>query len=112
NGIVRRDEEGDEMTRLVSRFSLCWSNKHFMRTTEYYLTKEETMNPEDKAGFEALKVFVKGFSPAPWETKAGVPVLDEPGNEQYSRRFINTKELIDCKNCSRDEALRDGPGAQ
>ncbi|MCI03271.1 hypothetical protein A2U01_0024307, partial [Trifolium medium] len=93
-------EQGVEEVRSVARFPLSWSRKHFEKSTDSYLTKEETMTPEDKAGFEALKAFVKGFQPARWETKAGVPVLDEQGNEQYSRRFINTKELLDSKNAA------------
>ncbi|MCI42783.1 hypothetical protein A2U01_0064020, partial [Trifolium medium] len=34
---------------------MCLSNKHFARTTKYYLTKDDTMSPEDLAGFELLK---------------------------------------------------------
>ncbi|MCI09752.1 hypothetical protein A2U01_0030841, partial [Trifolium medium] len=64
DGTVRRDEEGNEMMRLVSSFPLCWSNKHFTRTTEYYRTKDDTMSPEDLAGFERLKAYVKSFKPA------------------------------------------------
>ncbi|MCH93930.1 hypothetical protein A2U01_0014884 [Trifolium medium] len=58
------------------------------------------MTPEDRAGFEKLKAFVDSFPPARWETRAGVPVRDKNGNEQFSKRFINTKELLDCKNAA------------
>ncbi|MCI51458.1 hypothetical protein A2U01_0072702, partial [Trifolium medium] len=44
DGFVRLDEGGVEMTRLVSRFPLCWTRDHFDQPTEYYLTKEETMS--------------------------------------------------------------------
>ncbi|MCI45071.1 hypothetical protein A2U01_0066310, partial [Trifolium medium] len=100
DGTVRLDDQGVEMTRSVSRFPLCWSKKHFEKSTDYYLTKEETMSPEDLAGLESLKAYVESFQPGRWETKAGVPVLDEHGNEQYGKRFINTKELLDCKNAA------------
>ncbi|MCH83851.1 hypothetical protein A2U01_0004677, partial [Trifolium medium] len=97
DGTVRRDEEGNEMTRLVSRFPLCWSRKHFEKSTDYYLTKEETMTSEDLAGLEKLKPYVKSFKLARWETKARVPVLDANGNERFEKRFINTKDLLVCE---------------
>ncbi|MCI48026.1 hypothetical protein A2U01_0069269, partial [Trifolium medium] len=58
DGSVRLDEEGVEMTRLVSRFPLCWSREHFDKPAEYYLTKEETMSPEELAGLEKLQAYV------------------------------------------------------
>ncbi|MCI84016.1 hypothetical protein A2U01_0105292, partial [Trifolium medium] len=70
-----------EMTRSVSRFPLCWSRKHFEKSTDYYLTKEETMSEEDLVDLESLKAVVKSFKPARWESKAGVPVLDGNANE-------------------------------
>ncbi|MCI47620.1 hypothetical protein A2U01_0068862, partial [Trifolium medium] len=55
DGTVHRDEEGNEMTRLVPRFPMCWSKKHFEKPTEFYLTKEEAMSEEDLVGFERLR---------------------------------------------------------
>ncbi|MCI60292.1 hypothetical protein A2U01_0081547, partial [Trifolium medium] len=52
DGTVRRDEEGNEMTRLVPRFPMCWTKKHFDKPTDFYLTREETMSEEDLIGFE------------------------------------------------------------
>ncbi|MCI28943.1 hypothetical protein A2U01_0050146, partial [Trifolium medium] len=79
DGIVRRDEEGNEMTRLVPRFPTCWTKKHFEKPTEFYLTKEETMYEEDLIGFERLKAYVHSFKPARYVTKAGGPAFDSKG---------------------------------
>ncbi|MCI82594.1 hypothetical protein A2U01_0103868, partial [Trifolium medium] len=46
DGSVRLDEKGVKMTRLISRFPLCWVKEHFDQPTEYYLTKEENMSSE------------------------------------------------------------------
>ncbi|MCI27560.1 hypothetical protein A2U01_0048759 [Trifolium medium] len=91
-------EQGAEEMRLVARFPLSWTRKHFEKSTDSYLTKEETMSVDDLADFESLKAFVKKFKHARWETKAGVPVLDENREQKFDRRFINTKEPLDCKN--------------
>ncbi|MCI48113.1 hypothetical protein A2U01_0069356, partial [Trifolium medium] len=64
DGSVRLDEDGVEMTRLVSRFPLCWTREHFDQPTEYYLTKEESMSPGELAGLEKLQAYVDGFVPA------------------------------------------------
>ncbi|MCH85023.1 hypothetical protein A2U01_0005864, partial [Trifolium medium] len=100
DGTVRLDDQGVEMTRSVSRFHLCWSKKHFEKSTDYYHTKEETMSPEDLDGLESLKAYVESFQSGRWETKSGVPMLDEHMNEQYGKKFINTKELLDYKNAA------------
>ncbi|MCI56905.1 hypothetical protein A2U01_0078156, partial [Trifolium medium] len=91
---VRLDEGGVEMTRLVSRFPLCWTREHFDQPKEYYLTKEETMSPEELAGLEKLQAFVDGFVPARCVNRAGNPILDAKGNERVEKRLINTKELL------------------
>ncbi|MCI68320.1 hypothetical protein A2U01_0089580, partial [Trifolium medium] len=64
DGFVRLDEEGVEMTRSVSRFPLYWTRSHFDQPTEYYLTKEETMSPEELAGLGKLQAYVDSFVPA------------------------------------------------
>ncbi|MCI62087.1 hypothetical protein A2U01_0083344, partial [Trifolium medium] len=79
DGVVRRDEEGNEMTRLVPRFPMCWSKKHFEKPTEFYLTKEEAMSEEDLVGFERLRAYVRSFKPTRYMTKSGVPALDSKG---------------------------------
>ncbi|MCI48470.1 hypothetical protein A2U01_0069713, partial [Trifolium medium] len=58
DGSVRVDGEGVEMTRMVSRFPLCWTREHFDQPTEYYLTKEETMSPGELAGLGKLQAYV------------------------------------------------------
>ncbi|MCI51841.1 hypothetical protein A2U01_0073085, partial [Trifolium medium] len=52
------------MTRLVSRFPLCWTRAHFDQPTDYYLTKEETMSPGELAGLGKLQAYVDSFVPA------------------------------------------------
>ncbi|MCI81504.1 hypothetical protein A2U01_0102778, partial [Trifolium medium] len=46
------------MTRLVSRFPLCWTREHFDQPTEYYLTREENMSPEELVSLEKLQAYV------------------------------------------------------
>ncbi|MCI48600.1 hypothetical protein A2U01_0069843, partial [Trifolium medium] len=76
DGSVRLNEEGVEMTRLVSRFPLSWTREHFEQLTEYYLTKEETMSPEEMAGLGKLQAYVDGFVPARCVDRAGNPIFD------------------------------------
>ncbi|MCI55394.1 hypothetical protein A2U01_0076644, partial [Trifolium medium] len=61
DGSVRLNEEGVEMTRLTSRFPLCWTREHFDQPTEYYLTREENMSSEELAGLEKLQAYVNSF---------------------------------------------------
>ncbi|MCI45698.1 hypothetical protein A2U01_0066937, partial [Trifolium medium] len=58
DGTVRRNEVGNEITRLVPRFPMCWTKKHFEKPIDFYLIKEETMSEEDLIGFERLKAYV------------------------------------------------------
>jgi hypothetical protein len=44
-----------------------------------------------------LQNFVAGFRPAKLVTRAGEPVLDEEGNQQFVPRFIHTKRLLECR---------------
>ncbi|MCI45223.1 hypothetical protein A2U01_0066462, partial [Trifolium medium] len=85
------------MTRLVSRFPLSWTRDHFDQPTEYYLTKEETMSPEELAGLGKLQRYVDSFVPTRCVDRAGNPIFDAKGNERVEKRVINTKELLGCK---------------
>ncbi|MCI48379.1 hypothetical protein A2U01_0069622, partial [Trifolium medium] len=71
DGSVRLNEEGVEMTRLISRFPLCWTREHFDQPTEYYLSKEENMSSEELAGMEKLQGYVNSFVPARCVDRAG-----------------------------------------
>ncbi|MCI53293.1 hypothetical protein A2U01_0074539, partial [Trifolium medium] len=68
------------MTRLVSRFPLCWTREHFDQPTEYYLTMEENMSSEELAGLEKLQAYVNSFIPARCVNRVGNPVFDAKGN--------------------------------
>jgi hypothetical protein len=102
DGVVQVDEGGREKTKLVPRFPMSWSKKHFEEDPKHYLTKEEDMSDEDLAGLSKLVKYVRDFHPARWETRDGKPVLDKFGREHFSPRLIATKKLLECK--SRAEA--------
>ncbi|MCI55540.1 hypothetical protein A2U01_0076791, partial [Trifolium medium] len=73
------------------------TREHFDQPTEYYLTKEETMSPEELASLGKLQAYVDGFVPARYVDRAGDPILDAKGNERVEKQVINTKELLSCR---------------
>ncbi|MCH84476.1 hypothetical protein A2U01_0005308, partial [Trifolium medium] len=95
DGAVHRDEEGNEITRLVPQFPMSWMKKHFENPTEFYLTKEEAMSEEDLICFERLRSYVHSFKPTRYVTKAGGPALDSSGRPRVEQRFVNTKALLE-----------------
>jgi hypothetical protein len=89
-------EEGVPVLQEVPRFPLCWTDRHFVLPTDAYLVREELLSPTERAGYEKIRLYVAGFQPARFMTKAGVPAKDAFGNPRVEPRFVNTKSLLEC----------------
>jgi hypothetical protein len=96
DGTVKKDEDGSVTMKEVERFPMSWTEEHFKKGTDAYLTADASLTVAERRGLRSLQDFVKGFSPAKLVTRAGEPVLDEEGNEQFVPRLINTKRLLEC----------------
>ncbi|WJX33097.1 hypothetical protein P8452_21344 [Trifolium repens] len=97
DGSVRKNEDGTDKLKKVEKFPLTWTSEHFDQGTGSYLTADGSLSAEERRGLKALQTYVAGLQPARLVTRAGEPVLDEEGNEQFSPRLINTKRLLECR---------------
>ncbi|CAJ2652268.1 unnamed protein product [Trifolium pratense] len=97
-GVARKDDNGQVIFRAVPKFPLSWSYEHFRKEPKEYTTGDADLSPEEMAAFENLKAFVAGFTPGIWTTRKGVTLRDEHGKAKVSPRFINTRNLLKCKN--------------
>ncbi|CAJ2654251.1 unnamed protein product [Trifolium pratense] len=97
-GVARKDDNGQVIFRAVPKFPLSWSYDHFQKEPKEYTTGDADLSPEEMAAFENLKAFVAGFTPGIWTTRKGVTLRDEHGKAKVSPRFINTRNLLKCKN--------------
>ncbi|PNY01279.1 hypothetical protein L195_g024571, partial [Trifolium pratense] len=107
NGVVRRDAAGRVLTRMELKFPLSWTYVHFHKGHREYMTRDADLSAEDKASFEDVKSYVDGFTPTEWVNKRGEIILDEDGNPRTSKRFINTRELLECRNTEEMESIAD-----
>jgi hypothetical protein len=72
---------------LKQRVSLFDMYAESIRGTEGYLTADASLTIAERRGLRLLQDFVASFFPAKLVTKAGDPVLDEEGNEQFVLRM-------------------------
>ncbi|CAJ2644831.1 unnamed protein product [Trifolium pratense] len=112
NGVVRRDAAGRVLTRMELKFPLSWTYVHFHKGHREYMTREADLSAEDKASFEDVKSYVDGFTPTEWVNKRGEIILDEDGNPRTSKRFINTRELLECRNTEEAAANEKASGKE
>jgi hypothetical protein len=97
DGSVKRNEDGTNKMKAVEKFPMSWTDEHFKKGTDSYLTADASLNTEERRGLNVLYDFVASFQPARLVTRAGEPVCDEEGNEQFVPRLINTKRLLECR---------------
>jgi hypothetical protein len=97
DGIVKKNEDGIDKMKEVEKFPMSWTDEHFKKCTDSYLTADASLSVEERRGLKVLQDFVASFLPAKLVTKAGEPVLDEEGNEQFVPRLIHTKRLLECR---------------
>jgi hypothetical protein len=97
DGSVRKNEDGTDKLKKVEKFPLTWTSDHFDQGTGSYLTADGSLSAEERRGLKVLQTYVAGLQPARLVTRAGEPVLDEEGNEQFSPRLINTKRLLESR---------------
>ncbi|CAJ2646870.1 unnamed protein product [Trifolium pratense] len=98
HGVARRDAAGRVLTRMEPKFPLSWTYAHFHKDPRQYMVRDADLSAEDRASFEDLKNFVGGFTPAVWVNRRGEIIVDEDGNPKTSKRSINTRELLECRN--------------
>jgi hypothetical protein len=97
DGTVEKNEDGTDKMKEVERFSMSWTDEHFKKGTESYLTADSSLSVEERQGLKLFQEFVKNFLPAKLMTRAGEPFLDEEGNEQFVPRLIHTRRLLECR---------------
>ena len=76
---------------------MSWTDEHFKSGTDAFLTSGSPLSVEERRGLKVLQEYVASLQPARLVTRAGEPVLDEEGNEQFVPRLINTKRLLECR---------------
>jgi hypothetical protein len=94
---IKENVDGTDKLKEVEKFPLSWTNEHFERGTDVYLTADSSLSVEERCGLKVLQEYVAGLQPAQLVTRKGEPVLDEEGNEQFVPRLINTKRLLECR---------------
>jgi hypothetical protein len=97
DGSVKKNEDGTDKVKAVEKFPMSWTDEHFKKGTDSYLTADASLSVEERRGLKVLQDYVAGFLPAKLVTKAGEPVLDDEGNEQFVPRLIHTKRLLECR---------------
>jgi hypothetical protein len=97
DGTIKRNEDGTEKLKEVEKFPMSWTDEHFKAGTDSYLTADASLSAEERRGLKVLQDYVTGFQPAKLVTRAGEPVLDEEGQEQFVPRLIHTKRLLECR---------------
>jgi hypothetical protein len=97
DGTIKKNVDGTDKLKEVEKFPLSWTNEHFERGTDVYLTADSSLSVEERRGLKVLQEYVASFQPAKLVTRKGEPVLDEEGNEQYVPRLIHTKRLLECR---------------
>jgi hypothetical protein len=97
DGTVKKNEDGSDKMKEVEKFPLAWTDEHFKKGTDSYLTADSSLTIAERHGIRLLQDFVGNFLPAKLVTKAGEPFLDDEGQEQFVPRLIHTKRLLECK---------------
>jgi hypothetical protein len=98
NGTAKKNEDGTDKMKEVERFPMSWTDEHFKKGTESYLTADSSLSEDERQGLRLFLVFVNGFQPGKLVTRTGEPFLDEEGKEQFVPRLINTRRLLECRN--------------
>jgi hypothetical protein len=97
DGTVKKNEDGSDKLKEKEKFPMSWTDEHFKTGTDVYLTSDSSLSVEERHGLKVLQEYVASLEPAKLVTRAGEPVLDEEGNEQFVPRLINTKRLLECR---------------
>jgi hypothetical protein len=97
DGTIKKNEDGMDKLKEVEKVPLSWTNEHFERGTNVYLTTDASLSVEERRGLKVLQEYVTNFQPAKLVTRTGEPVLDEEGNEQFVPCLIHTKRLLECR---------------
>jgi hypothetical protein len=97
DGSVKKNEDGSDKLTEKEKFPMSWTDEHFKSGTDAYLTSDSCLSFEERRGLKVLQEYVASLQPARLVTRAGEPVLDEEGNEQFVPRLINTKRLLECR---------------
>jgi hypothetical protein len=97
DGTIKKNEDGTDKLKEAEKFPMSWTNEHFERGTNSYLTADASLSAEERRGLKVLQDYVASFEPAKLVTRAGESVLDDEGNEQFVPRLIHTKRLLECR---------------
>jgi hypothetical protein len=97
DGSVKKNEDGSDKLKEKEKFPMSWTDEHFKSGTDAYLTSDSSLSVEERRGLKVFQEYVASLRPARLVTRAGEPVLDEEGNEQFVPRLINTKRLLECR---------------
>ena len=96
SGVSVLYEHGRMTRRAFMKFLFSWSDDHFSRSTDDYLTNPTEMSDQDKESYKVLEKFVDGFAPAQCVTRAGEVILEEDGTPIVESRYISTAKLLGC----------------
>jgi hypothetical protein len=58
---VKKNEDGTDKLKAVEKFSMSWTDEHFKKGTNSYLTVDASLSAEERRGLKALQDFVAGF---------------------------------------------------
>jgi hypothetical protein len=97
DGTIKKNEDDTDKLKEVEKFPMSWTNEHFERGTNSYLTADASLSAEERRGLKVLQDYVASFESAKLVTRAGESVLDDEGNEQFVPRLIHTKRLLECR---------------
>jgi hypothetical protein len=97
DGTVKKNENSTNKMKEVERFPLSWTDEHFKKSIDSYLTADASLTTAERHGLRVLTDFVGSFLPAKLVTRAGEPLLDEERKEQFVPRLIHTRRVLECK---------------
>ncbi|MCH79652.1 hypothetical protein A2U01_0000405 [Trifolium medium] len=106
--------DGEQVSRHEPKFPLAWTFDHFLRGTDFYLTRAKDLSEQDRAGLKKLVDYVGSFKAGPCVYRESVdgrrvtrPLLDKEGKQVFEARYINTRELLSAKNAAVRKILLD-----
>ena len=98
------DEHGEVVKSQLLKFRFSWSNEHFQRKSDDYVTNPSLMSEEDQESYRVLTNFVDSFVPAQRVTRAKKLVFEEDGSPAVVPRYICCAQLLACP--SHEEAMK------
>jgi hypothetical protein len=63
DGTVKKNEDGSDKMKEVERFPMSWTDEHFKKGTDSYLTADSSLTIAERHGLRSLQDFVGEFPP-------------------------------------------------